>query len=125
MQTRKQELAQLDTQIADLRAKLNETTKPALRAKLEAQIAGADTTARQLINERHDHVEAQQAQQQQALAAANAQQEAAQRARLRRVWRGDDASFETAYPRLLEEYRIAAALATADEPLAIVPAVSF
>lgn len=45
-----------------------------------------------------------------AMRALDAQREAAQRAELRKVWAGDDASFDRAYPRLLEEYRTRTAL---------------
>lgn len=122
MKTRAQDLQQLDSDIATLREKLKDA-KPRDKERIQARITGLDTTARRLITERHDANDAQQAQQQQAQAAAHARQEAAQRQRLRSAWPGDDQSFDAAYPKLLEEYRINAALAGADAPPAIVPTV--
>ena len=116
MQTREQELAELDTRIAEKREKLKNTTRPTLRERIERQIAGADGEARRLINQHHDRLDAQRAGQQAAARALEVEREAEQRQQLRRAWPGDDSSFDAAYPRLLEAYRTKIALDTAGQP---------
>lgn len=69
--------------------------------------------------------ERQQAREQEAAAfrALEARREASQRDELRKAWQGDDASFERAYPRLLEEYRTRKALDTVSMPQNMRPKV--
>ena len=116
VKTREQETAELNQAIADLRQQAKDAKRPRDKERLEARIAGLDTTARRLMNERHDQLDARQAAQQAAVQQLQANQEAQIRAQLRQRWPGDDTSFDAAYSDLLRAYRINTTLASVEPP---------
>jgi hypothetical protein len=112
--TLERELELLDNQIAQMRGQREASHDNAERERLQRQIDMLNVHERAAIRKVHaeraeKHAQEARAadlfQQQQA-----AKQEQADRAMLRRRWTGDDASFEAAYPKMLEQLRMDRAL---------------
>jgi hypothetical protein len=114
MATLEQELEQLDTQIAGIRAQREASHDNAEKAKLQRSIEMLNVAERAAIRKVH-------AERAERLAAETKaadlfqqhradQQEAEDRAQLRRRWTGDEASFIEAYPEMIKQLRMDRAL---------------
>jgi hypothetical protein len=118
--TRKEELDQLEAQIAELRAKLETETSQPRREKLQRQIDAKPAIAK-LINERHDKDDQQRLARSQAIAAAEQAvidaREAQFKAQARRRFPGSEEEFIAAYPAIKAEWQrdLALGRAPADE----------
>jgi hypothetical protein len=114
MATLEQELEQLDTQIAGIRAQREKSHDNAERARLQRSIEMLNVHERAAIKKVHTERAEREAAQQKAADLFQQQQadkrEQADRAMLRRRWTGNDDSFEAAYPKMLEQLRVARAL---------------
>ena len=112
--TLEQKLEQLDTQIAGIRAQREKSHDNTERAKLQRSIEMLNIHERAAIKQHHaERAEREAAQQKAAdtfLQHQADQQEAQDRAMLKRRWTGDQASFDAAYPKMLEQLRIDRAL---------------
>jgi hypothetical protein len=114
MATLEQELEQLDTQIATIRAQREASHDNTERAKLQRSIEMLNVHERAAIRKVHAERAERRAAEEKAADAFQQQQadkqEQADRAMLRRRWTGDEASFTEAYPDLLRQLRVDRAL---------------
>ncbi len=114
MLTLQEELERLDSQIAGIRAQREASHDNAERAKLQRSIDMLNVGERAAIKQHH----AARAEKRAAEAKAAEvyqqhqadQQEAQDRAMLRRRWTGDESSFNEAYPDMLRQLRVDRAL---------------
>ena len=117
MITLQEELSLLDTQIATIRAQREASHDKAERAKLQRSITMLDIHERAAIKKVHAERAEKRAQEARAADAFQQhqadQQEAADRAMLRRRWTGDEKSFTEAYPDMLKQLRMDRALGRA------------
>ena len=114
MITLEQDLAHLDSKIAGIRAQREASHDNAERAKLQRSIDMLDVHERAAIKKVHaEHAEkrAQEARAAETFLQHQAdQQEAQDRAMLRRRWTGDEKSFTEAWPDLIKQLRMDRAL---------------
>jgi hypothetical protein len=114
MLTLEQELECLDNQIAGIRAAREASHDNGEREQLGRQIEMLNIHERAAIRKVHSERAARQAADDKAAAdyqkAQAAKREQADRSMLRRRWKGDDASFEEAWPELIKQHRIDVAL---------------
>ena len=119
MQTREQELAELESRIAETQTQRDNARTEAQRAKLDRQITAARTEGQRLINERHNRLALQQAHRQAALAQLDMERETQIRAELRSKFPGRgaaaEADFERLYPQLRDRYLLETTLARAGD----------
>jgi hypothetical protein len=112
--TLEQDLELLDKQIAGIREQRDASHDNTTRDRLERQIDMLDIHERAAIKKNHAERAERQAAEQKAADAFQQhqadQQEAKDRAMLRRRWTGDEASFTEAYPEMLKQLRIDRAL---------------